>query len=44
VLDSEGRLITAEFDNFFVVSTYVPNAGDKLANLPKRMKWDQLFR
>ena len=33
---SEGRVITAEFDKFFVVTTYVPNAGRKLVTLPKR--------
>jgi AP endonuclease-1 len=42
--NSEGRLITAEFDKFFVVTTYVPNAGAKLVTLPKRMKWDPMFR
>ena len=42
--NSEGRLITAEFEKFFVVTTYVPNAGAKLVTLPKRMKWDPLFR
>jgi exonuclease III len=42
--NSEGRLITAEYEKFFVVTTYVPNAGAKLITLPKRMKWDPLFR
>ena len=40
----EGRLITAEFEKFFIVTTYVPNAGAKLITLPKRMKWDPLLR
>ncbi|MCL4126351.1 UNVERIFIED_CONTAM: hypothetical protein GTU68_004956 [Idotea baltica] len=38
--DSEGRLITAEFQDFFLVSAYVPNAGKKLVTLDKRMDWD----
>ena len=42
--DDEGRLITAEFDQFFLVTTYVPNAGRKLVTLPKRMEWDPLLR
>jgi len=42
--DGEGRLITAEFDKFFLVTTYVPNAGRKLVTLPKRMEWDPLLR
>lgn len=31
--DTEGRVITAEFDKFFLVVTYVPNAGDGLRRL-----------
>jgi len=42
--DAEGRLITAEFDTFFLLTTYVPNAGRKLVTLDKRMKWDPLLR
>ena len=42
--DDEGRLITAEFDQFFLVTTYVPNAGRKLVTLPKRLEWDPLLR
>ncbi|XP_073987152.1 recombination repair protein 1 isoform X2 [Rhodnius prolixus] len=42
--DSEGRAITAEYDKFFLVATYVPNAGQGLKTLPKRMKWDEDFR
>ena len=34
--DAEGRLITAEFEKFFLVTTYVPNAGRGLVTLPKR--------
>lgn len=41
--DSEGRLITAEYENFYLVAVYVPNAGQGLKTLDKRMKWDKLF-
>ena len=42
--DSEGRLITAEFPAFFLVTAYVPNAGRGLPTLPKRLRWDPMFR
>jgi AP endonuclease-1 len=42
--DDEGRLITAEFPTFYLVTTYVPNAGRKLVTLDKRMDWDPKFR
>jgi exodeoxyribonuclease III len=43
--DDEGRTITAEFDSFFVVSTYIPNAGQKLERLKYRtQEWDRDFR
>jgi len=42
--DDEGRLITAEYDSFYVVTAYVPNAGKKLITLDKRMDWDPKFR
>jgi len=42
--DAEGRLVTAEFEGFFVCGVYVPNAGKKLITLPKRLEWDGLFR
>lgn len=42
--DTEGRLITAEFDTFYLVTTYVTNAGRGLVTLPKRMRWDAMFR
>ncbi|KAK6621967.1 hypothetical protein RUM44_001774 [Polyplax serrata] len=43
-LDSEGRVITAEYEKFFLVTAYVPNAGRGLVTLPKRLKWDVAFR
>lgn len=42
--DCEGRLITAEFDDFYLVCTYVPNAGVGLKRLDFRMEWDALFK
>ena len=31
--DAEGRVITAEYDSFYFVTTYIPNSGDKLKRL-----------
>lgn len=42
--DKDGRIITAEFDDFYVVNVYVPNSGRKLVNLPKRLKWNEEFK
>ena len=42
--DAKGRLITANFPSFSLVTTYVPNAGRKLVTLDKRMEWDPLLR
>ena len=41
--DQEGRVITAEFTNHFIVTVYTPNSGDGLARLDFREKWDQEF-
>jgi exodeoxyribonuclease III len=38
--DNEGRLITAEYDNFYLITVYVPNSQNELARLDYRMKWD----
>lgn len=43
-MDQEARLITAEYTKFYLLCVYVPNAGRKLVNLEKRIRWDQLFR
>jgi len=40
----EGRVITAEFEKFIIVTAYVPNSKDDLSRLPFRMKWDAEFR
>ncbi|KAJ2039418.1 hypothetical protein GGI08_008199 [Coemansia sp. S2] len=39
-LDTEGRVITLEFGSFHFVACYVPNAGEKLVRLERRMEWD----
>lgn len=42
--DEEGRVITAEFNDFYLVNVYVPNSGRELARLPYRYKkWDVDF-
>lgn len=38
--NDEGRVIAAEFDNFYVVTVYTPNAKDDLTRLPLRQQWD----
>lgn len=43
-LDHEGRLITLEFENFYLVTCYTPNAQDGLKRLDHRMAWDDAFR
>eukprot|EP00092_Neocalanus_flemingeri_P007158 GFUD01007733.1.p1 GENE.GFUD01007733.1~~GFUD01007733.1.p1 ORF type:complete len:320 (-),score=105.40 GFUD01007733.1:142-1101(-) len=42
--NSEGRMITAEFDTFYLVNVYVPNSGRGLVTLGKRMDWDPRLR
>ncbi|XP_037783431.1 DNA-(apurinic or apyrimidinic site) endonuclease-like [Penaeus monodon] len=42
--DDEGRCITAEYEKFYLVTSYVPNAGKGLMTLDKRMDWDPKFR
>ena len=41
--DTEGRVIAAEFDDFFVVTCYTPNSQDGLRRLEYRMKWEDDF-
>ena len=43
-LDQEGRLITLEYENFYLVTCYTPNAQRGLARLDHRMQWDDAFR
>jgi len=39
-MDAEGRIITLEFDNYFLTQVYTPNAGDNLNRLEDRQIWD----
>lgn len=41
--DQEGRVITSEFEDFFVVCVYVPNSGNGLKRLDYRTTWDEEF-
>lgn len=41
--DKEGRLITLEFDKFYVINTYVPNIKRDLSRMDFRMKWEDCF-
>lgn len=41
--DQEGRVIAAEFENYFVVTVYVPNSGSGLKRLDYRKSWDVDF-
>lgn len=43
-LDTEGRLITLEYPDFFLVTCYTPNAQQGLARIDHRLKWDEAFR
>lgn len=38
--NDEGRVIAAEFDDFYVVTAYTPNAKDDLTRIPLRQQWD----
>lgn len=42
--DGEGRIITLEYDRFFLVTVYVPNSQDELRRLDYRMEWEDDFR
>lgn len=42
--DHEGRVITLEMDNFFLVTVYTPNSQDGLKRLDYRMKWEDDFQ
>lgn len=41
--DQEGRVLTLEFDKFFLVNVYTPNSGSELKRLEYRQKWDADF-
>lgn len=44
VHDHEGRVITLEMPNFYLVTVYTPNSQDGLRRLDYRMEWDDAFR
>lgn len=41
--DKEGRVITLEFEDFYMVTVYTPNSQNELARLPYRMEWETDF-
>ncbi len=43
-LDTEGRLITLEYEGYYVVTCYTPNAQDGLKRIEHRMAWEDAFR
>ena len=42
-LDTEGRVITLEFNDFYLVTCYTPNAQRELARIDHRMQWESAF-
>lgn len=42
--DQEGRIITLEFKNFYMITVYTPNSQTELARLDYRMKWEDDFK
>ena len=42
--DKEGRVITLEFEDFYVITVYTPNSQNELARLDYRMKWEEDFK
>ena len=42
--DHEGRVITLEFDSFYMITVYTPNSQDELKRLDYRMEWEDDFR
>ena len=42
--DHEGRVITAEFPDYYVLTVYVPNSQNELKRLPYRMTWEDAWR
>ena len=42
--DQEGRVITLEYSDFYLVTVYTPNSQNELARLEYRMQWEQDFR
>ena len=42
--DTEGRVITLEYDDFYLVTVYTPNSKEKIARIEYRMVWEDVFR
>ncbi|MDY3048212.1 MAG: exodeoxyribonuclease III [Rothia sp. (in: high G+C Gram-positive bacteria)] len=42
-MDAEGRIITLEFEDFYITQVYTPNASDGLKRLAERQVWDRLY-
>jgi exodeoxyribonuclease-3 len=42
--DTEGRVVTLEYDAFYLVDVYTPNSQQELARLGYRMEWDDAYR
>ena len=42
--DKEGRVITLEFENFYMITVYTPNSQNELARLSYRKEWEDTFR
>ncbi|GAB6092542.1 exodeoxyribonuclease III [Furfurilactobacillus curtus] len=42
--DHEGRVITLEYQNYYLITSYTPNSGQELKRLAFRNDWDQVFR
>jgi len=42
-MDFEGRIITLDFENFYITQVYTPNAGDGLKRLEERQIWDEKY-
>ena len=42
--DQEGRVITAEFEKFFLITVYTPNSGEGMKRLAYRQTWDEAFK
>ena len=41
--DKDGRVITLEFEKFYMITVYTPNSQNELARLPYRMEWEDAF-
>lgn len=42
--DKEGRVITLEYEDFYMITVYTPNSQEELARLDYRMSWEDEFR